>query len=110
MAVERTVVEAQIRNTRNKPDIVFMENCGPLKRRAVQRLANSAVTNFGVDRIGADFVAHRFAVTACSILRDETFVLSRPVTRTKFRHPVRALDTQTRTPRNTTNPSASEIS
>lgn len=110
MAVERTVVEAQIRNTRNKPDIVLMENCGPLKRRAVQRLANPAVTNLGIDRIGTDLVPHRFAETACSILRDEALVVSRSVTRTKFRHPVRALDTQTRTPRKTTNPSASEIS
>ncbi len=61
-----------------EPDIVFMENRGPLHGRAVQHLAIAAVTNLGVNRIGADVVAHRTAMAAGSVLRGKAFVVRCP--------------------------------
>ena len=75
MALERAVVEAQMFNASGEPDIAFMKNRGPLHGRAVQNLANAAMTDLGIDRIGADFVAHRMAMATGAILRDEAFVI-----------------------------------
>jgi hypothetical protein len=45
-----------------EPDIAFMKNRGPLHGRAVQHLASAAMTDLGIDRIGADLVEHRIAI------------------------------------------------
>ncbi len=75
MAVERAVVEVQILNASSEPNIAFMKNRGPLHGRAVQNLAIAAMTDLGINRIGADFVPHRRAMTSGAILRDEAFVV-----------------------------------
>jgi len=75
MAIEDAVVEPQMLNPGGEPDILFVENCGPLHGRAMQPLAIAAMTNLGVDRIGADFVPHRTAMAVGSILRDKAFVV-----------------------------------
>jgi hypothetical protein len=75
MALERAVIEAQMFNASGEPDIAFMKNRGPLHGRAVQSLAIAAMANFGIDRIGADFVPDRMAMTSGAILRDEAFVV-----------------------------------
>jgi hypothetical protein len=75
MKVEGAVIEPQILNPSYEPDILFVENRGPLHGGTVQYLANAAMTNLGVDWIGADFVPHHTAMAAGSILRDEAFVI-----------------------------------
>jgi len=75
MAVEDAVIESQMLSPSCEPDILFVENCGPLHGRAVQYLAIATMTNLGVDRIGANFVPHRAAMAAGTILRDEAFVV-----------------------------------
>jgi hypothetical protein len=51
-----------------------MKNRGPLHGCAVQYLASAAMTDLGIDRIGADLVPHRIAVATGAILRDEAIV------------------------------------
>jgi hypothetical protein len=62
-------------NASDEPNIALVENRSPLHGRAVQHLADGAVTDLGIDRVGADFVLHRFAVAASAVLRDEALVL-----------------------------------
>ncbi len=62
-------------NASGEPDIAFMKNRGPLHGRAVQNLAHAAMTDLGIDRIGADFVPHRMAMATGAILGDEAFVV-----------------------------------
>ena len=75
MPVERAVIEVQLLNASGEPDIAFIKNRGPLHGRAVQRLANAAMADLRIDRIGADFVPHRLAMATGAILRDEAFVV-----------------------------------
>ena len=75
MALERAVIEAQMFNASGEPNIAFMKNRGPLHGRAVQNLAIAAMTDLGINRIGADFVPDRMAMTSGAILRDEAFVV-----------------------------------
>ncbi len=75
MAIERAVVEVQMLNASGEPNIAFMKYRGPLHGRAVQKLAIAAMTDLGIDRIGADFVPDRMAMTSGAILRDEAFVV-----------------------------------
>ena len=75
MAIEDAVIEPQMLNTGCEPDILFVENRGPLHGRAVQHLAIAAMTDLGINRIGADFVPHRMAMATGAILRDEAFVV-----------------------------------
>ena len=75
MAIEYAVVEPQMVTSSCEPDILFVKNCSPLHGRAVQYLAIAAMTNLGVDRIGADFVSYRTAMAAGSILRNEVLVV-----------------------------------
>ena len=75
MALERAVIEVQMFNASGEPDIAFMKNRGPLHGRAVQHLANAAMTYLGIYRIGADFVPHRIAMATGAILRDEACVV-----------------------------------
>ena len=75
MAIERAIVEVQMLNASGKPNIAFMKNRGPLHGRAVQSLANAAMADLGIDRIGADFVPHRMAMATGAILRDEAFIV-----------------------------------
>ena len=75
MAIERAVVEVQMLNASGEPDIAFMKNRGPLHGRAVQNLATAAMTDLGINRIGANFVPHRMAMATGAILRDEACVV-----------------------------------
>ncbi len=75
MAVECAVIEVQVLNASGEPDIAFMKNRGPLHGRAVQSLANAAMTDLAINRIGADFVPHRMAMATGAILRDEAFIV-----------------------------------
>jgi len=74
MAIELTVVKAQTLNAGGKPDVAFMENRSPLHGRAMQYLARAAMTDLGIDRVGADFVPHRPAIAPGAILGDEALV------------------------------------
>ncbi len=74
MTIERAVVEVQMLNASGEPNIAFMKNRGPLHGRAVQNLAIAAMTDLGINRIGADFVPHRMAMATGAILRDEACV------------------------------------
>ena len=75
MAPDRAVIKVQMLNASAEPDIAFMKNRGPLHGRAVQHLAIAAMTDLGIDRIGADFVPHRIAMATGAILREEPFVV-----------------------------------
>lgn len=75
MKVESAVKKPQMLNPSYEPDILFVKNRGPLHGSTVQYLANTAMTNLGVDWIGAGFVPHHTAMAAGSILRDESFVV-----------------------------------
>lgn len=74
-AIEDAVVEPQVSDPGNEPDILFMEDCGPLHGCAVQGLTVAAVAYLGIDRIGADFVPYCTTMAVRPILRCEAFVI-----------------------------------
>ena len=59
MTVERAVIETQIRNAGDKPDITLMKNSRPPYGRTVQCPTNPTATDLGIKRVGAALVAHR---------------------------------------------------
>lgn len=75
MTFEDAVVEPQTPGPGRESDVLFMEDRRPLHGRAVQGLTLPAMTDFGIDRLGADFVPYGTTMASGSILRDKVFVV-----------------------------------
>ena len=77
--VEHTGIKTEMLDPAGHSDMALVEDRGPLHGRTVQCLAGPAVADFGIHRIGADLVAHRAAMAARAVARDERIIVKRRV-------------------------------
>ncbi len=65
--VQSAIEESQVIQSRAEPDVVLMENGGPLHRRPMQLLAHDAVADLRAHGIGGDMISNRPAMAACFV-------------------------------------------
>ena len=78
------VIEFQAIGPTDYPDIVLVEDRGPLHRGPMQSLACQAMANFGIDGVGADFKPNRPAETPCHVFDHKAGILDRCIRRPEF--------------------------
>ena len=79
-----TVVEAELSDAVRDAHVAFVKNGGPLHWRAVQRLADYAVTDFRVNRVRAHFVLDGLTVAPGTVFCRKGRILNRRKCVSKF--------------------------
>ncbi len=78
------VIEFQAIGPTDYPDIVLVEDRGPLHRGPMQSLACQTMANFGIDGVRTDFKSNRLAETPGHVFDDEAGILGRCILRSEF--------------------------